>query len=649
MKHVHELESQIQLLDTKGGEETLKVDLLSRLSYELASEEPKRALKIAGEARDLAVGLSYERGIAYSLLGIGFSQSMLSDHGAALPTLFESLPMFDRLEDRFGRARNLMAIAQTQLSMGDYSQALSNGFEGLKTFRELGRRLDEAWMLYGIAVAYHELGDYDRSLEQHRKSMEIFKELDSCVGQARSLTGIGTVYQSQGELEKAAEHQRRALEIFRGEGNRIGESRALNDIGTVYQQLGQFDQAREFHLKSLKIRRQTGNRQAESTSLLNLGTLDMEEGHLPEALKTLLEALEIARAAGATPRIYQCHHALAEVYKRQEDLRRALEHYQQFHRLKEEVAGEEAVSRIKNLQIGHAIEKSEREAEITQTKNKELEDKNRQLENLLGELKATQAHLIQSEKMAALGGIVSGIVHELNTPVGVINSAIDVSSQFATDIMTSLSAGRSIDEIRDEGALASTLDALGENNRATRLATARIEKFVNSLRSFARLDGAVFEQVNVHDGIETTLDLLEGRLRDKISVVKDFGELPLVSCYSSELNQVFLNLLTNAIQAINRKGTGSGTITIRTRLEAGRVKIEFSDTGGGIAADEIDRLFDPTFSRKGSRVKASLGLVACYNIMEKHGGEIRVDSQEGQGSTFTLVLPVSRQIWPQMA
>ena len=649
MKHVQELENQIQLLDEEGGEETLKVDLLSRLSYELASEEPKRALRLAGEARELAIGLSYERGVAYSLLGIGFSQSMLSDYGAALPTLFESLPLFERLEDRFGRARNLMAIALTQLSMGDYSQALGNGFEGLRTFRELGKRADEAWAIYGIAVAYHELGDYDRSLEQHRKSMEIFKELDSGVGQARSLTGIGTVYQSQGELEKAAEHQRRALEIFRQEGNKIGESRALNDIGTVYQQLRKFDRAREFHLKSLEIRRETGNRQAESTSLLNLGTLEMEEGNLQEALKTLLEALEIAREAGATPRIYQCHHALAEVYKRQEDLRRALEHYQQFHRLREEVAGEEAVSRIKNLQIGHAIEKSEREAEITQTKNKELEDKNRQLENLLGELKATQAHLIQSEKMAALGGIVSGIVHELNTPVGVINSAIDVSSQFATDIMTSLSAGRSIDEIRDERALASTLDALGENNRATRLATARIEKFVNSLRSFARLDGAVFEQVNVHDGIETTLDLLEGRLRDKISVVKDFGELPLVSCYSSELNQVFLNLLTNAIQAINRKGTGSGTITIRTRLVAGRVKIEFSDTGPGIPPDEIGHLFDPTFTRKGSRVKASLGLVACYNIMEKHGGEIRVESQEGQGSTFTLVLPVSRQIWPQMA
>ncbi len=649
MKHMQELENQIQLLDEEGGEETLKVDLLSRLSYELASEEPKRALRLAGEARELAIGLSYERGVAYSLLGIGFSQSMLSDYGAALPTLFESLPLFERLEDRFGRARNLMAIALTQLSMGDYSQALGNGFEGLRTFRELGKRADEAWAIYGIAVAYHELGDYDRSLEQHRKSMEIFKELDSGVGQARSLTGIGTVYQSQGELEKAAEHQRRALEIFRQEGNKIGESRALNDIGTVYQQLRKFDRAREFHLKSLEIRRETGNRQAESTSLLNLGTLEMEEGNLQEALKTLLEALEIAREAGATPRIYQCHHALAEVYKRQEDLRRALEHYQQFHRLREEVAGEEAVSRIKNLQIGHAIEKSEREAEITQTKNKELEDKNRQLENLLGELKATQAHLIQSEKMAALGGIVSGIVHELNTPVGVINSAIDVSSQFATDIMTSLSAGRSIDEIRDEGALASTLDALGENNRATRLATARIEKFVNSLRSFARLDGAVFEQVNVHDGIETTLDLLEGRLRDKISVVKDFGELPLVSCYSSELNQVFLNLLTNAIQAINRKGTGSGTITIRTRLVAGRVKIEFSDTGPGIPPDEIGHLFDPTFTRKGSRVKASLGLVACYNIMEKHGGEIRVESQEGQGSTFTLVLPVSRQIWPQMA
>jgi signal transduction histidine kinase len=256
--------------------------------------------------------------------------------------------------------------------------------------------------------------------------------------------------------------------------------------------------------------------------------------------------------------------------------------------------------------------------------------------------------LIQSEKMAALGGIVSGIVHELNTPVGVINSAADVSSQFATNVMASLKAGRSIDEIRDEGDLKSVLEVLGENNHATRLATARIEKIVNSLRSFARLDGAVFEQVQLHDGINTTLDLLEGRLQEK-SVVRDFGELPLVSCYSSEMNQVFLNLLTNAIQAINRQGAEVGTITIRTRLKAGRVNIRFSDTGAGIPPEEIGRLFDPTFTRKGSRVKASLGLVACYNIMQKHDGEILVESRDGEGSTFTLVLPVSRQIWPQMA
>jgi len=214
--------------------------------------------------------------------------------------------------------------------------------------------------------------------------------------------------------------------------------------------------------------------------------------------------------------------------------------------------------------------------------------------------------------------------------------------------MASLKAGRSIDEIRDEGDLKSVLEVLGENNHATRLATARIEKIVNSLRSFARLDGAVFEQVQLHDGINTTLDLLEGRLQEK-SVVRDFGELPLVSCYSSEMNQVFLNLLTNAIQAINRQGAEVGTITIRTRLKAGRVNIRFSDTGAGIPPEEIGRLFDPTFTRKGSRVKASLGLVACYNIMQKHDGEILVESRDGEGSTFTLVLPVSRQIWPQMA
>jgi signal transduction histidine kinase len=322
----------------------------------------------------------------------------------------------------------------------------------------------------------------------------------------------------------------------------------------------------------------------------------------------------------------------------------ALKHHQEFHRVKEEVMGEEAVARVKNLQITFAVEKSEHETEIARLKNVELKEKNQQLQELLDELRATQSQLVQSEKSAALGGIVAGVVHELNTPLGVITSATDLAAKCTEDVVEVLQSGESIEEIRDSRSLQASLEALSDNCRATDLAIARIEKVVGSLKSFARLDGAVFEQVDVHEGVETTLTLLENRLQGRIEVMREFGQLPRISCYPSEINQVFMNLLTNAIQAIE----GPGRITIRTRRTGGRVELEFSDTGVGIHADRIEHLFDPTFTRTGSRVKASLGLVACYNIIQKHSGEISVSSEVGLGSTFTVILPVGLQMWPQI-
>lgn len=171
----------------------------------------------------------------------------------------------------------------------------------------------------------------------------------------------------------------------------------------------------------------------------------------------------------------------------------------------------------------------------------ELREKNEQLEHLLSELKAAEAQLIQSEKMAALGGIVGGIVHELNTPLGVISSAAGMVSKCTTDIQTALEVGSSAEDIRSDTALKTALETLEENKRLTELATERIGQIVGTLKSFARLDRAVFEPVDLHDGIETPLALLENRLQ-RIDVVRDYGTLPLVRCYSSEMNQLFLNL-----------------------------------------------------------------------------------------------------------
>ena len=149
------------------------------------------------------------------------------------------------------------------------------------------------------------------------------------------------------------------------------------------------------------------------------------------------------------------------------------------------------------------------------------------------------------------------------------------------------------------------------------------------------MDEAEFGKVDIHRGIDTTLTLIQQELKDGISVVKEYGGIPEIACYPGELNQVFMHLLTNAAQAVKEKGT----ITIRTCVKNGDVHIQIVDTGIGISQEKIKRLFDPDFTREGSRVKAGLGLFTSYNIIRKHGGGIKVESEVGKGSTFTVILP----------
>jgi AhpD family alkylhydroperoxidase len=266
-----------------------------------------------------------------------------------------------------------------------------------------------------------------------------------------------------------------------------------------------------------------------------------------------------------------------------------------------------------------------------------LKKKSDELQQLLDELKETQAQLVQSEKMAALGKLVAGVVHELNTPIGTINSVIDVSSRSVNRIKEVLESSQNIDEIRQNDRLKDSIKYLQDNMPVTLTATDRIAKIVQSLKSFSRLDESLFQKACIHEGLDSTLTLLENELKDDITVVKEYGEVPLINCYPSELNQVFMHLLTNAVHALH----GKGTITIRTFPKNDTIHVVISDTGVGILPDQKEGLFDPNFSKDGSRVKAGLGLFTSYNIVKNHNGHIEVESEVGKGSTFTVILPIN--------
>jgi two-component system, NtrC family, sensor kinase len=239
------------------------------------------------------------------------------------------------------------------------------------------------------------------------------------------------------------------------------------------------------------------------------------------------------------------------------------------------------------------------------------------------------SQLIQSEKMAALGLLVAGVAHEINTPMGAIHSNNDVMTRAVGKV-------RKLLEPAPDKEVRRLLDILGEICRNNEIATERIMNIVRSLKNFARLDEAERKKVNIHEGIESTLSLLRHQLKNRIRIVKCFGDIPEIECYPNELNQVFMNILVNAAQAIKHRGE----ITVKTWREGDRVKIAISDTGVGIPPENLSKVFDPGFTTKGVGLGTGLGLSLCYKIVQDHRGTIEAESSK-QGTTFTISIPLN--------
>jgi PAS domain S-box-containing protein len=253
------------------------------------------------------------------------------------------------------------------------------------------------------------------------------------------------------------------------------------------------------------------------------------------------------------------------------------------------------------------------------------------------ELEATQVWLFQSEKLASLGKLTAGIAHEINTPLGAIKSNADVASRCVGKLEAILEKNNTSTAGIRKDEYMKIVKLLRENSQISATASDRISKIINSLKNFSRLDEAEYQRIDLNKSIESTLTLIENEMKQQICVVKEFGDIPPVECHPGELNQVFMNLLTNAAQSI----TAKGTITIRSFVEKDDVHIQITDTGIGIAPEQLKSLFDPGFTSKGSRVKTGLGLYISYNLIQKHRGQITVQSEVGKGSTFSVILPLS--------
>ena len=309
------------------------------------------------------------------------------------------------------------------------------------------------------------------------------------------------------------------------------------------------------------------------------------------------------------------------------------------------IVASQAASAIQNAQLYRAAEERRKElAEahghlklLNETLEERVRSRTGELEQANRELRETQSQLARTSTMASLGTLAAGIAHELNTPMGAIHSNADVERRAVRIIRGILRDPSVALKLGPQPRLERTLKIFDDINQMTLEAAERVTRIVQSLKSFARLDQPELEWVDLHEGIESTLTLMEHLIKERIQVVRNYGELPKVQCYASQINQVFANLLTNAVQAID----GTGIVSITTEQDKSDVVIRVADTGGGIRPEHLERIFDPGFTTKGVGVGTGLGLSIAYRIMENHQGSIHVESQLGKGTSFTLRLPIS--------
>lgn len=282
--------------------------------------------------------------------------------------------------------------------------------------------------------------------------------------------------------------------------------------------------------------------------------------------------------------------------------------------------------------------------------NSEIEGQRLELEKAYEDLKANQMTILHQDKMASIGQLAAGVAHDINNPIGFVTNNLGELDRYIKDLRQFLELqGGMIEELkpdadqiklisekRSELQVDEMVDDLDDIIQESLEGTQRVSKIVQNLRNFSRLDEDDYELADLHECLDSTINISGNELRYKAEVIRDYGDIPEIHCYPGQLNQVFMNLLINAAQSMQNYGE----IAISTWSQAGSVFVKFVDTGVGIPESVQNRIFEPFFTTKEVGTGTGLGLSITYDIIQKHEGDIWVESEVGKGTTFVIRLPI---------
>ncbi|MBK6759822.1 MAG: tetratricopeptide repeat protein [Ignavibacteria bacterium] len=608
-------------LAENGLTDLVPVAMVVRAREHDRSNERDLALKIINDAfvvlKDVAD--PYVRSFVYRLAGMILRSA---------EQFTQAFTVFEEARSAAEHAGLLSQLARTLSAMGSAyvaDQRPKDGLTELLVALELYRKLEiNDWYVaetnLNLAILHDQGHDHTKAIEYATRSKELFEAAGDLTEAARAENVMGVLFERMGDLDKALRTYQDADAKFRITQSR-GTSATLPyaNAANVLRIRGRSKEALDMLTEALERSKANGSAIGESQANAFLGSL-FDEDNSPlydpkKAEEHLLRGYQLdhLRGGSASPLILE---QLAQYYEHHKDFERALRFTKELFDYRDRVRDESVQRRISQLEDRRRIEEAYKIAEIEQLRNVEL--------------KAAQTLLVESEKMASLGQLTAGIAHEINNPVTFIASSVAPLRRDLLEYEAIGGTGPLADELRAE--IFELLDGIETGARRT-------AEIVKSLRTFSRLDEGSIKKTDIVSGIESTLTLLNTRIRGVVEIVKEFDEVPHIECRAGQINQVIMNILSNAIDALEKTINPTIRIGVR-RAGANQISITIADNGNGIPEESLPRLFEPFYTTKDVGKGTGLGLSISYGIIERHHGRIEVHNDNG--AVFSITLPIAQ-------
>ena len=675
----------------QADNDSSRFSLLEQLAAKLRRANPAKAETYASEALIIAQENGWKRreGIAYIRLAVVASN--LGNYQKAKEKAEKALQIHQEVKDSTYISFDLLILGNSCRHLGDYSKSLEHQIRALNIRKATNtNEADIARNYTSIGNVYSLSGDFEKSIEYYEKGLDIWKKYGSPEDEANSYANIGALYLTNLKPEKAQVYLKRSMEIFDSLQIPYGIGATATNLGNAYMLFGEYEKAREASLKGLEIYRQQGDQARVAMILTQLGEIQQEAGYYSKAINYYQQVLPLVDSIGLLDTKKLIFERLSEAYASQGQHQQALEARLVFETLKDSLLNAQTLQQLNELDAQYQSQQKDQEIAYykidlerrTRERNvllfgsallfilgalailalvsrqrayRKLQKEQQRTATLLEKLQATQAQLLQSEKMASLGQLTAGIAHEINNPINFITSNIEALKLDFQDINQLLELLSLLDDDHQQKVIAQLVkytkeidinflrEEISQLLASIERGAHRTDEIVKSLRNFSRNTTEHFLKANIHEALDATILLVKNNLPEKVFIHKEYGQIPEIYCQVSRLNQVFLNILTNAIYATKP----SGTISISTQLLGSQVEITIADTGKGMDAATQSHIFEPFFTTKEVGQGTGLGLSISYSIIKQHNGNITVKSQLNEGTAFHILLPIEQNTSPE--